>query len=91
MINVHWCNNVIRDYSSIREVSHFVIVTGSICIPTSVVDGVTAVVAVMALKVTSVMSRLTASPVAMDASKLVPAFVRTNAESSSEKITHSVT
>ena len=22
MINVHWCNNVIRDYSSIREVSH---------------------------------------------------------------------
>ena len=22
MINVHWCNNVIRDYSSICEVSH---------------------------------------------------------------------
>ena len=22
MINVHWCNNVIRDYSNIREVSH---------------------------------------------------------------------
>ena len=22
MIKVHWCNNVIRDYSSIREVSH---------------------------------------------------------------------
>ena len=22
MIDVHWCNNVIREYSSIREVSH---------------------------------------------------------------------
>ena len=54
MINIHWCNNVIRDCSSIREVSHN-IVTGSICISASVVCGATAVVAVMALKVTSVM------------------------------------
>ena len=48
MINVHWCNNVAKCRTSN-------IVTGSICISASVVCGATAVVAVMALKVTSVM------------------------------------
>ena len=53
MINVHWCNNVIRDYNSIREVSHLKY-RYRIDFQ-SVVCGATAVVAVMALKVTSVM------------------------------------
>ena len=81
MINVHWCNNVIRDYSSIREVSHLryryrIDLRFSIscrwCHSSSSGD---------AIKVTSVMSRLTASPIALDASKLVPVLVLTNGES----------
>ena len=77
MINVYWCNKIIRDYSSNREVSHlrygYLIDLRFDC--------VTSVVAVVALKVTSVISRLTASPVALEASKLVAVLVLTNGES----------
>ena len=81
MINVHWCNNVIRDYSSIREVSHLRYrYRIDLCFGISC-RWCHSSTEVVALKVTSVMSRLMASPVALDASKLVPVLVLTNGES----------
>ena len=78
MINIYGCNNVTRDNSSICEVSHLRYryridlrfdISCRWCHNNSSGGGTIGEIG------------LTASPIALDASKLVPVLVRTNGES----------